>query len=71
VRGLQPPDATLECAGEGPFLMAEELALQEGLRQGVTVYFDERPIMAWTCIVDRGSNELLAGPALPADEDGG
>ncbi len=57
--------------GEGPLLVAKELALQERLRKGGAVDLDERAVGARGVVVDGASDEFLAGPALPAEQDGG
>ena len=51
--------------------MAEELALEEGLRDGGAVDGDERPLPAPPRLVDDPRGQLLARAALAGDEDRG
>ena len=56
--------------GEGAALVAEQLGLEERLRNGRAVDVDERPPGAGAGPVDRPGQEPLAGPGLPADQEG-
>jgi hypothetical protein len=67
---LEPPDAVAVGAGEGPLDVAEQLALQQALRQGRAVDLDERAAGARAGGVDRLGQELLAGAALAPDQHG-
>ena len=58
-------------AGEGALLVAEQLALDERLRDGGAVDLDERAFVRGGVLVDRAGDELLAGAGLAGDEDGG
>src|SRR5207249_9116166 len=64
------PDPVVDRAGERPALVAEELALEERVREGGTVDGDEAAALALTLEVDRARRELLAGARLAVDEDG-
>ena len=66
---LKAPGLALRRAGECPALVAEELGLQEGLRNGSAVDGDERPLGLRPLIMDDPRDELLAGAALPREQD--
>ena len=51
--------------------MPEELALLESFGDGGAVDVDERSVGAQRRVVDGLRHQLLAGPALTADENGG
>src|SRR5262245_63364473 len=55
-------------AGKGSFLMAEQLALQQVLRNSATVDGDKRPILPHAPLMDRPSFQLFASTALSDDE---
>src|SRR5882724_9044655 len=57
-------------ARERAALVAEELALEERVREGRAVDGDETAALALALKVDGASRELLAGPRLAVDEDG-
>jgi hypothetical protein len=57
--------------GEGAAHVPEQLALDELRRQRRAVHGDEGAPRPQAVVVDRPGDELLARPALPADEDGG
>ena len=71
VRGLELADLALGGTGEGPLLVAEQLAGQQAPRQGGAVQADERPLAARTGKMDRPRDQLLADAALAANQDGG
>ena len=64
------PDAVAVGAGERPLDVAEQLALEQALRQGGAVDLDERPARARAGLVDRRGQELLARAALAPDQHG-
>ena len=66
VRRLEAADAPLARAGEGAALVAEELALEQRLRDRGAVHDDEGLVAARAELVDRARDELLAGAALAA-----
>ena len=68
VRELEAPDATLGRAGERALLVAEQLALEQRLRQRPAVHGDERLVAPRTEPMDRARDELLARAALALDE---
>src|SRR5262249_16189989 len=55
--------------GEGAFLVAEQLALEERLRDRRAVDFHERAVAARALVVQTFRDELLAGSALAMNED--
>src|SRR5205085_2706899 len=57
-------------AGERTRLMTEELGLEERLRERRARDLHHRAGAAIRIEVKRFGDELLAGPALPGDEDG-
>src|SRR5262249_56238255 len=61
-------DAPLRGAGERALLMAEQLAFQQGLRNGGAVQRHERPMGSGAVLVDRAGSQLLAGAALAGDQ---
>ena len=56
--------------GEGPFLIAEELALQQVFREGRHVDGHEGPVPPPGGPVDRVGEQLLAGAGLADQQDG-
>lgn len=64
----QPRLAPLPGAGEGPLLVAEQLALQQVFRHGGAVDGHEGPAGAGGGVVHRVGKQLLAGARL-ADEE--
>jgi hypothetical protein len=71
VRALERSLHPLDRAGEGALLVAEERALHQPLRERRAVELDEGPIAPLALVVDGAREELLAGPALALEEDGG
>jgi hypothetical protein len=69
-RRLEEPTVVLARAGERPAPMAEELALEQRLRQGGAVDGDERSVRAWARAMDAARDELLAGAGLTLDQHG-
>src|SRR5438132_9434250 len=67
---LESPDAVAVGAGEGALDVAEQLALQQALRQGRAMDLDERPRRARAGVMDRRRQQLLPGAALAPDQDG-
>src|SRR5260221_287576 len=65
---FEKPGFHLRSAGEGPGLVAEELALEQRLRQRGAIDAHERLCRARRMLVDITSEELLAGPGLAGDE---
>ena len=64
--GKQSPGA-FNRAGKGSFHMAEELALQQGLRQGRTINGYKRFVLTRAGKMDRPGNKLFAGAAFTLD----
>ncbi len=67
----QAQAAALFGAGEGPLLIAEELALQQVFREGRHVDGHEGPVPPPGGPVDRVGEQLLAGAGLADQQDGG
>src|SRR5262245_36898018 len=59
----------VERPGERAAHVAEELRLEQGLRDRRAVHDDERPLAALAHLVDRPGHDLLARPALPGHQD--
>jgi hypothetical protein len=57
--------------GKGPLFMAEELAFDEGLRDGGAVYLHKSPIRPGGKPVNRLGHQLFSGPVFPGDQDPG
>ncbi len=51
--------------------MAEELALQQVLGERGAVLGHEHLVPPFALVVDRAGDQLLAGPRIPVDADGG
>src|SRR5205823_7997903 len=67
VRQLEFAAARLGGAGERALFVAEQLALDQLLRDGRAVDLDERPVGAPTVLMKRACDQLLAG-AVPAGD---
>ena len=67
---LEATDPPLERPGEGALLVAEDLALEQRLRNGGAVDGDERIAMTGRQLVERARRQLLAGAALAREQDG-
>src|SRR5262249_22145533 len=70
VRILELPGLTSMGAREGAFLVAEELGLEQPLRDRGAVDLDEGPVTAHRCRVDSTCDEVLAHAAFAANENG-
>src|SRR5262249_25886773 len=70
VRVLELPGLTSMGAREGALLVAEELGLEQPLRDRGAVDLDEGPVAAHRCRMDGACDEVLADAAFPANEDG-
>ncbi len=58
-------------SGVCTFFVAEEFAFEEGFGDGGAVDGDEWAIASWAALMDGACDDLFAGAALAADEDGG
>ncbi len=58
-------------SGERALLVTEQLALEQGLRNGRAVHRHERPLRPLRHLVDGAGHQLLAGAGLPHDQHGG
>src|SRR5262249_12356357 len=67
---LEAAGARGDRAGEGPLLVAEELALAHPVGERLHVDGDERLADAIAPEVEQARRQLLPSPALPLDEDG-
>ena len=56
--------------GEGAFLVAEQLAFEQRLRDGRAVDCQERLGLAQALVVQRFGDQILAGSVLAFDQDG-
>ena len=65
---LELADAAAVGAGEGALLVAEQLALQQGLRDGGAVEGQERRLGPGAVLVDGAGDQFLAGAALAGDQ---
>ena len=68
---LEHPGLALHRPGEGPPLIAEQLALHQRFGNGGTVYPDEGLALPAAALVDLVGENLLAHAGLPRDEHGG
>ena len=57
-------------AGEGALLIAKQLAFQQLVRDGGTIYFDERFLAAARLRVNHAGHHFFTGAAFAADEHG-
>jgi hypothetical protein len=71
IGALEAPGAALQRAGVGALLGAEELGLEDALRQRRRVHRHERPAGARRQRVDGPRHQLLAGAALAEQKHGG
>jgi hypothetical protein len=78
VQEERPPRGRLEEArlgalgiGEGARFKAEELRLEQRLRDGGAVDFEERPLDARATLVQDARDQPLARARLPLEQDGG
>ena len=71
VRGAETAVAPADRAGEGATLVTEQLRFQQRVRKGGAVDGHERLPAPWPPLVQRPRDQLLAGAALAADQDGG
>ena len=69
VRILELPGLAAVRTGEGAFLVAEELGLEQPLRYGRAVDLDERPLAARRRRMDGAGDEILADAALAPEQD--
>src|SRR2546428_4074886 len=69
VRQLEDAHPPTVGAGEGTAFVAEELALEQGGRDGVAVHGDEIPGRSVAQLVDEPGDEFLAGAGLTRDQD--
>ena len=63
------PDALADGAGERAAHVAEQLGLEQRLRQRAAVDRDEPLVAARAVVVDRARDQLLAGAGLAVDQD--
>ena len=67
---LELPLLSLMGPGERALLVAEQLRLDQRVRDGATVHRDKWLVAARAQLMDRPSHELLAGAGLTLDEHG-
>src|SRR5262245_57595694 len=70
VGDLEEPLPVGDGAGEGTAPMAEELALEDTLRECGAVDSHEEPVATRAAVVDRAGHQLLPGPGLALEKDG-
>src|SRR4029079_6889642 len=70
VGGLEAALAARGGSGEGPLLVAEQLRLEDALRDGGAVDRHERPAGARAVLVDAAGQELLVAAALAEEQRG-
>src|SRR5690606_34128621 len=68
---LEFSDLAFVRAGEGAFLVAEELALHQRFGNRAAVYGDEFAVLARRIVVDGAGDELFARTVFAADQNGG
>ena len=66
---LKSADLAPFCTGESPFLVPEQLALQERIVQYGAVERHKRPGAPRICCVQRLRNQLFAGPGFTVNQD--
>ena len=71
VGGFEPADLPRERARIRALLAAEQLALDEGRRNGRAAHADHRPLMARAQVVNRLRHHLLARACFAEQQDGG
>ena len=71
LRHLEQPLPRHDRAGEAPFLVTEQFALDQRLRNRTAVEDDERLVRSLAHLVDRARHDLFARPGLALDDDGG
>src|SRR2546427_6537881 len=67
---LEPSDALRDRAGEGAFLVAEQLALQQSRWDRGAVQLHESLRAPWAQVVDRARDQLFPRPRLAVDQHG-
>ena len=65
---LELADAAAVSPRERPFLVAEQLAFQQALRDGGAVDGQERPVGPAAVVVESAGDQFLAGAALAEDQ---
>src|SRR3970040_1846283 len=70
VRELDLAEAARQGPRERPFLVSEQLALDERVRDGGAIDGDERTLPTGAVEMEGPGDEFLAGSALAGDEDG-
>ena len=68
---LEPSDLARDRAGERPLFVAEQLALQQVLRDRGAVHRDERRRGVWAIQMDRAGDDLLPGARLTLNQHRG
>src|SRR5262249_34950803 len=69
--GLLKQAVAIRCrAGKGASNVSKELALDEIVGDGAAIDGNERAVCSLRGLMKRASDKFLAGPRLPANEDG-
>ena len=71
VRQFKAAELLDEGTGEGPPLMAEQLALQQPRRHGSTIHRDEGVVLAYAELMDGACEAFFARAGFALEKDGG
>ena len=71
MRQLKAAELLDDGPGEGPPLMAEQLALQQPRRNGGTIHRDEGVVPAGAELMDGAGEAFFARAGFPLEQDGG
>src|SRR4029077_12822711 len=71
VRQLESPDFLADGPGEGAFLVAKQLALQQSSGDGRTIQFDKGTALPRAQVVNGAGDQLLAGAGFAPNEHRG
>ena len=71
IRQLKTSFTLTHRPGKGAFLMAEQFAFQQGVRQRRAVKFDEGGASPWRMVMDGVGDQLFPGAAFAAYQHGG
>src|SRR6202023_832610 len=64
VSSFESPNALLHSAREGAFLMTEQFAGDQFLRQSSAIHFDQGSICTWRAAMNRVRHQLFSGSGL-------
>jgi hypothetical protein len=69
IGGFEPSALGVDRAGEGAFLMPEQLGLDQGLDEGATIDGNERAGATRARLMNEARDQFLAGAGLAANEN--